>query len=87
MESFSDYLKSLTEEEEGEVKDLHDCREGDEKDDDLEDEKDDEDGDDIKESAQIQLDLLKQIQPKLSQAPLNVLKQVLKRLEAGDKGE
>lgn len=83
MKSFSDYLRSLSEEDE-DVKDLYDdCKEGDDDDEDL----DDGDDEDIKESAQVQLDLLKQIQPKLSQAPLNVLKQILKRLESGDKGE
>jgi len=38
--------------------------------------------DEVTESAQVQLDLLKQIQPLLAKAPLSTLKQVLKRLES-----
>ena len=81
MESFSEYLASLYEgEDDKKLQDLNDdC-------DDCDDEKgetgDDED-DDVNESAQVQLDLLKQIQPKLANAPLSLLKRVLKLLEAG----
>ena len=77
MKSFSEYLNSLCEEdEEKKLQDLNDdCDDGD---------CDDEDDDEITESAQLQLELLQQIQPKLAKAPLNVLKQVLKRLSTND---
>lgn len=77
MKSFSEYLNSLCEEdEENKLQDLNDdCDEGD---------CGDEDDDKITESAQLQLELLQQIQPKLAKAPLNVLKQVLKRLSTND---
>ena len=82
MKSFSEYLNSLCEEdEEKKLQDLNDdCDDGDG---DCDDE-DDEDDDEITESAQLQLELLQQIQPKLAKAPLNVLKQVLKRLSTND---
>ena len=73
--SFKDYLDSLSEDD-SEIKDLYDSD-----DDCCDDEEDDEEDDEVSESAQVQLDLLKQIQPKLAQAPLSVLKQILKRLE------
>lgn len=85
MKSFSEYLNRLCEEdEEKKLQDLNDdCDDGDCDDGDCDDEGD-EDDDEITESAQLQLELLQQIQPKLAKAPLNVLKQVLKRLSAND---